>query len=87
MPGSISDSYEGPADPCPVCRGVVFAPFAPLPPCTFCGGTGVWPDGKSCPDGTHKWTGQQMGGSPDTAEAAEWVGYCDVCGVEKTDDN
>jgi transcriptional regulator with XRE-family HTH domain len=34
----------------------------------------------------HEWTGQQMGGGPDTAEAAEWVGYCKLCGVEKVDD-
>lgn len=35
-----------------------------------------------CPPGTHKWTGKQTGGSPDTAEAAEWISFCDVCGVE-----
>jgi len=27
-----------------------------------------------------------MGGSPDTAEAAEWVGFCAVCGIEGPND-
>lgn len=42
--------------------------------CTNC----CWPK-------QHKWTGKQMGGPPDMAESTEWVGYCDVCGIEKKD--
>jgi hypothetical protein len=30
----------------------------------------------------HVWVGRQMGGSPDTAEAYEWIEYCDLCGME-----
>jgi hypothetical protein len=39
-----------------------------------------------CPDGQHRWVGKQMGGSPDMAESYEWVEYCDICGVENTED-
>lgn len=56
--------------------------------CPECLESGVWDDEDEgpCPDGQHKWVGRRMGGSPDTAEAAERVAYCDRCGVEKTDD-
>lgn len=54
--------------------------------CDYCDGTGVWPEGKPCPDGMHVWTGKQMGGPPDMAESYEWVGYCDVCGIEGPED-
>lgn len=35
---------------------------------------------------THKWIGKQLGGHPADAESAEWICYCDVCGIEKTDE-
>lgn len=33
---------------------------------------------------THKWVGQQQGGSPAEAGSYEWVRYCSVCGMEDT---
>ena len=35
----------------------------------------------------HRWVGQQAGGRPDDAFSNEWVGYHDVCGVERNEDN
>jgi hypothetical protein len=35
----------------------------------------------------HRWVGQQAGGRPDDASSYEWVCYCDVCGVERNEDN
>jgi hypothetical protein len=35
----------------------------------------------------HRWVGQQAGGRPDDASSYEWVRYCDVCGVERNEDN
>jgi hypothetical protein len=35
----------------------------------------------------HRWVGQQAGGKPGDASSYEWVCYCDVCGVERNEDN
>ena len=79
MPGEISRSYEGPADPCPACGG------EGRPGCPVCRGSGWLPDDYECPDGGHQWTGRQLGGPPDMAESSEWVAWCKLCGVEKQD--
>lgn len=30
----------------------------------------------------HKWTARQAGGRPDDAGSQEYVGFCEVCGIE-----
>lgn len=55
---------------CPDCDNCLDMDYEP-PRCTVC-----------CYPEPHKWTGKQMGGSPDMAESTEWVGFCDKCGIE-----
>lgn len=45
MPGSISDSYNGPADPCPKCNPNGIPSGHATPHCIFCAGTYWLPDG------------------------------------------
>lgn len=84
MPGSISDSYHGPADPCPSCS--VDRHGERRPPDALCGvcfGTGWMPDDYVCPPGKHSWITEKTSGPIDPAEYGAW---CQVCGVEKIDE-
>lgn len=45
MPGPISDSYDGPADPCPVCNPNGVPCGNARPNCPRCAGTFWLPDG------------------------------------------
>lgn len=83
MPGEVSRSYEGPSDPCPVCKGtdLLGSSF-----CVYCDGTGWWPDGKPCPDGFHTWIKEPRGDDPIMRPAeADMIEVCDACGIERTD--
>lgn len=44
MPGSISDTYDGPADPCPKCNPNGVPSGNANPKCPLCGGTYWLPD-------------------------------------------
>lgn len=45
MPGSISDSYDGPADPCPRCNPNGIPSGNAISWCVLCAGTYWLPDG------------------------------------------
>lgn len=78
MPGEISQSYDGPGDPCPGCRlrsdGTV-NPHADSM-CGVCHGSGWMPDDYVCSSGQHRWESGWVGGD------AEHGLFCVICGAE-----